>query len=67
MTRVLTTIAAVAALAVSAAPAVGALGVSVAHASAATSKKSPPSGTGVGRVGGKMHLDDISMSSNPRA
>ena len=35
--------------------AVVALAVSAAPASAATS------GTGVGRVGGKMHLDDVSM------
>jgi hypothetical protein len=46
MFRALTILAAVVALAVSAAP-----------ASAATKT----SGTGVGRVGGKMHLDDISM------
>jgi hypothetical protein len=50
MIRLLTIVAVVVALAVSAAP-----------ASAATSKKAPPSGTGVGRVGGKMHLDDVSL------
>jgi hypothetical protein len=62
MFRALTILAAVVALTVSAAPAVGPLAVSAAPASAATSKKkAPPSGTGVGRVGGKMHLEDVSL------
>jgi hypothetical protein len=61
MFRALTVLAAVVALAVSAAP-----------ASAATSTKATSSGTAQGRVGGKMHLEDISLGivtdkSLPRA
>ncbi len=65
MTRALTTIAAIAALAVTAAPV----------ASAATSKKAPPRGSigasevfelniATKRVGGKMHLEDISLTKD---